>query len=227
MTTCATSISGARFTYGLPLRPAISKARRALSMVSAMLHAAVRGGCRSPLTDSFASYLPRGSALYIGTMVEPLRRASLTSRHRRLNRLAASRRRIGGHLLPRGAHPGPGVEAELSRSPGNQRSVVPHLNGLNTGASSTTAANSCAHAATVRDAFEAGSTDHPDLRNGIGGFLPPSPRAAVPKYALCPPREYRMDHFFRIERGALKFQSYTVVDLQDTRNHTLLCFRSA
>jgi biotin operon repressor len=87
-------------------RPAISKARRALSMVSAMLMRRSEGGVDRPLTDSFASYLPAGWTLYSGSMVEPVRRASLTSRHRRLKRLAGSSeprdlpKGIGGSLPP-------------------------------------------------------------------------------------------------------------------------------
>ena len=52
-----------------------------------------------PLTDSFASYLPGGWALYIGSMVEPVRRPRLTSRHRRFKRLpGSSDRGISGRV---------------------------------------------------------------------------------------------------------------------------------
>jgi hypothetical protein len=142
-------------------RPAISKARRALSTVSAMLMRRSEGCVDRPLTDSFASYLPGGWTLYIGSMVEPVRRPSLTSRHRRFKRLAAS-------------------------------------------------------------------SEPQDLRKGIGRSLSPSARgngrgAAI--HALSSSRLLKGSHVQSRER-TLRFQVDTVAQLQETRDHTLLSFRS-
>jgi hypothetical protein len=73
-------------------RPAISQLRQALSLVSASLTTPGEGADR-PLIDSFASYLLAGGRSTFGPMVEPLRRATPTFRHRCFERLAPSRRR--------------------------------------------------------------------------------------------------------------------------------------